>query len=428
MRVLIIGGGGREHAIGWALARARSVSDILSLPGNPGLAELGECIAGSASDSDAVVTLARERRVDLVVVGPEAPLAAGLSDRLVSAGIPAFGPCQAAARIESSKIFAREFMDRHAIPSAGFVAFDDPMTAVKHLEGADFPLVVKADGLAAGKGAVVCKDRESATRAIRDMLEAHVFGEAGNRILIEEFLRGEEVSVFALCDGERVLPMLPSQDHKAVYDGDEGPNTGGMGAYVPWRHGAPEFVREVVETVLRPTVRGLAEEAAPYRGCLYAGLMATGDGPRVVEFNCRFGDPETQPLLPLLDEDLGELLLACAEGRLDDRPLAWRQDASLAVVLASGGYPGSYETGLPITGVGDAEAQDGVTVFHAGTRIVDDQLVTAGGRVLAVTATAPTLDAAREVAYAAAARIQFDGSHMRRDIGKKGLPNVRSSS
>jgi len=366
--------------------------------------------------------------VDLVVVGPEAPLAAGLSDRLVSAGIPAFGPCQAAARIESSKIFAREFMDRHAIPSAGFVAFDDPMTAVKHLEGADFPLVVKADGLAAGKGAVVCKDRESATRAIRDMLEAHVFGEAGNRILIEEFLRGEEVSVFALCDGERVLPMLPSQDHKAVYDGDEGPNTGGMGAYVPWRHGAPEFVREVVETVLRPTVRGLAEEAAPYRGCLYAGLMATGDGPRVVEFNCRFGDPETQPLLPLLDEDLGELLLACAEGRLDDRPLAWRQDASLAVVLASGGYPGSYETGLPITGVGDAEAQDGVTVFHAGTRIVDDQLVTAGGRVLAVTATAPTLDAAREVAYAAAARIQFDGSHMRRDIGKKGLPNVRSSS
>ncbi len=427
MRVLIIGGGGREHALGWALSRSPQVTELLSLPGNPGLAALGRCVPGDPTDLDAAVETARARKVDLVVVGPEAPLASGLSDRLQAAGIPVFGPTRAAARIESSKIYAREFMARHDIPSAAFVTFDDAAEALRHLERAAYPLVVKADGLAAGKGAVVCEDRSSAERAVREMLEDRVFGDAGSRILIEECLRGEEVSVFALTDGERIVPLVPSQDHKPVYDGDKGPNTGGMGAYAPWRAGAAAFVSEVVETILAPTVRGLAEEGTPYQGCLYAGLMVTDSRPRVVEFNARFGDPETQALLPLLNEDLAALLFACAQNRLHARPLRWHPGAVLTVVLASGGYPGAYENGVPIAGIDAAEAIEGVTVFHAGTRSEGDSLVTAGGRVLAVTARAESLASARDRAYQAISRIDFAGAHYRHDIGEKGLAYVRAT-
>jgi phosphoribosylamine--glycine ligase len=427
MRILIVGGGGREHALAWALARSPQVERIFALPGNPGLARLGECLPGSATDLDGIVAAARGQRVDLVVVGPEAPLAAGVADRLQAAGVPVFGPSAAAARIESSKVFAREFMARRRIPGAAFATFDALDPALAHLRSRPYPCVVKADGLASGKGAVVCADRAAAEATARAMLEDRVFGDAGRRILVEEFLDGEEVSVLGLTDGERVLPLVPSQDHKPVFDGDAGPNTGGMGAYAPWLGGGSGFTRTVVETILEPVVHGLREEGAVYRGCLYAGLIVTSQGPRVIEFNCRFGDPETQAILPLLDDDLLPPLLACANGRLGTGALRWRAGSAVSVVIASRGYPAASETGIPIAGIEAAEASAGVIVFHAGTALRNGVLVTAGGRVLDVTASGRNLVEARENVYGAAGRIHFDGCHMRRDIGAKGLAHAGAS-
>jgi len=420
LNVLVVGGGAREHALVWSLSRSASIGTLSALPGNPGIAALARCHDGDVLDRERVAAVAREMSAHLVVIGPEAPLAAGLADELRAQGFAVFGPSRGAARLESSKIFAREFMQRHGVPSARFESFSTATEALLALEGAAYPCVVKADGLAAGKGAIVCRDRASAVSAVRRMLERREFGAAGERILVEEFLEGEEVSVLALTDGRRVVELCPAQDHKAVFDGDEGPNTGGMGAYAPWTGGGSEFLAEVRRRILVPVIEGMAREGTPMIGCLYAGLMATATGPRVIEFNCRFGDPETEVLLPLLRTDLASLLLSCAEGRLEETGLDIAQQAAVGVMVCAGGYPGAYTTGHEICGLEEAEALDDVVIFHAGTaRGPRGELRTAGGRVVCATAVAATLSAARERAYEAADRVRFEGRHLRRDIGAR---------
>jgi phosphoribosylamine---glycine ligase len=421
LRVLLVGSGGREHALAWKLAQSPRLGQLYAAPGNPGIARVAECVPVRADDVTAVVDLAERKRIDLTVVGPEGPLALGLVDALEARGRPVFGPSRAAAALESSKVFAKQLFVRYGIPTARFGIFDDPRTARAFVEELGGRAVVKADGLAAGKGAVVCADPAEAARAIGDMLERRVFGDAGARVVVEEYLEGEEVSVFALTDGQIVCPLGSAQDHKAVFDGDRGPNTGGMGAYSPAPVLDPTLARQVVETVLEPTVRGMAAEGRPYRGVLYAGLMLTAAGVRVLEYNVRFGDPECQVLVPRLAGDLLPLCQAVAEGRGLPLSVGWRPEAAVCVVLASGGYPGEYPTGLPIEGIERAEARPGVTVFHAGTAQRAGRLTTAGGRVLGVTALAADIPAAVASAYAAAVEIRFDGMHYRRDIGHRAL-------
>lgn len=423
MRVVIVGSGGREHAIGVALARGGTTSWIGALPGNPGLASLGPCFADSV-DAAGVLRVASAERADLVVIGPEAPLAAGMADALRARGVAVFGPSAAAARIESSKAFARAFLERHGVPGARFRVFAEPEAARAFLADIGIPCVVKADGLAAGKGAFVCRTREEAEAAIHGCLSEGTLGEAGRSIVIESFLEGEEVSLFVLTDGETALPLVASQDHKAIRDRGEGPNTGGMGAYAPWPPGDAAFVDTVMARIITPTIEGLRSEGAPFSGCLYAGLMITKDGPRVVEFNARFGDPETQVVLPLLKGDLAPLLHRTATGTLDGARVAWRTGAAVSVVLASEGYPGRSPRGRVITGIEQAARRPGVDVYHAGTASDGGRLVTAGGRVLAVTAVADGLAAARERAYEAVTDIRFDGMQFRRDIALKGLAHV----
>ncbi len=420
--VLIVGSGAREHALGWACAR--DGARVVSMPGNPGLAAIGDCRTGAPTDADRVSEVAGDVGADMVLIGPEAPLAAGVADRVRADGFAVFGPSRAAARMESSKRFAREFMVRHGIPGARFASFDALGPALAHLDEVGLPCVIKADGLAAGKGVVVCHDRRTAETALTSMLDGGVFGDAGRRVLIEECLVGEEVSVFGITDGHRIVSWTPSQDHKPVFDGDRGPNTGGMGAYAPWHRTDATFESEVRRRILEPTIAGMAAEGFPMQGCLYAGLMVTDDGPRVVEFNCRFGDPETEVVLPLHADGALGLLMSAARGELDPTARVARDGAAVSVVLASGGYPGSYETGVPISGH-EAVAADDVLVFHAGTaRGSDGVLSTAGGRVLAVTALGPTIEAARDRAYDAADRIAFAGKHARRDIAAKALEAV----
>lgn len=424
MRVLVVGGGGREHALAWALSQSPALTALYAAPGNPGIARLARCVPVAADAVDALVDLAVAERIDLTVVGPEQPLALGLADRLRARGLRVFGPSRAAAALETSKAFAKGLMARHGIPTARFGVFDDPARArvfARELGGA---VVVKADGLAGGKGAVVCPDLEAADAALGDMLERQVFGEAGARVVVEERLVGEELSFFALTDGEAVCPLGAAQDHKAVYDGDRGPNTGGMGAYSPTPLLSDPLAEEILERIVRPAVRALAAEGRPFQGVVYAGLMLTPDGPRVLEFNARFGDPEAQVILPRLATDLLSLCLAVAEGRGLPAAVAWRPDAAVCVVLASGGYPGSYRTGYPIGGVERAAARPGVLLFHAGTAERGGQLVTAGGRVLGVTAVAPDLPAAIGRAYEAVADIAFEGMHYRRDIGARALARL----
>jgi phosphoribosylamine--glycine ligase len=394
---------------------------LYAAPGNPGVARVATCVPVRADDVTAVVDLAERERIDLTVVGPEAPLALGLVDALEARGRPAFGPSGAAAALESSKAFAKSLFARHGIPTARFETFDDPRAARAFVGELGGRAVVKADGLAAGKGAVVCADAGEAARAIGDMLERRVFGDAGARVVIEEYLEGEEVSVFALTDGRTVCPLASAQDHKAVFDGDRGPNTGGMGAYSPAPVLDPALGEEVVRTVLEPTVRGMSAEGRPYRGVLYAGLMLTPAGPRVLEYNVRFGDPECQVLMLRLVDDLLPLCQAVAEGGGLPPAVDWRPEAAVCVVLASGGYPGEYPTGFPIDGIERAEGHPDVTVFHAGTVWRDGRLRTAGGRVLGVTALGGDIPAAVAAAYAAAAEIRFEGMHYRRDIGYRAL-------
>jgi phosphoribosylamine---glycine ligase len=417
MKVLVLGGGGREHALCWALDRADAVSTVLCAPGNAGIAQVAQLRDVEATDPAAVVALARDEQIDLVVVGPEAPLVAGVADALGDAGIAVFGPTAEGARIEGSKQFAKEVMAAAGVPTAAHWAGGDPDAAKAALDRFAPPYVVKADGLAAGKGVRICADRGEAEQAIDEALVDRVFGDAGATLVIEEFLIGPEVSLFGLCDGTTVVPLVPAQDFKRALDGDRGLNTGGMGAYSPVPAFTDEMVAEVTRTVLQPTLDELNRRGTPFVGVLYAGLVLTATGPRVLEFNARFGDPETQVVLPRLRSDLGLLLRACARGELADHPpLDWDGRACVTVVLASGGYPGDYETGKPIEGLPEAAEQPSAMVFHAGTTARDGEVVTAGGRVLAVSALGETVGTARALAYATADRIRFDGLHRRSDI------------
>ena len=416
LRLLVVGGGGREHAIVWALRRSPLTGEIYAAPGNGGIERLATCVPIAAEDVDSLLRFARHQAVDLTVVGPEAPLALGVVDAFQAAGLRVFGPTQAAARLESSKAFAKAFMARHGIPTGRCAAFDSYESALAYLNTLASPVVVKADGLAAGKGVTVCDTPQEARDALRHMLVDSAFGPASQTVLIEERLSGPEVSLLAFCDGHTVVPMPPARDHKRVYDSDAGPNTGGMGAYAPAPDVPPQLVDEIVRTVLQPAVDGMAAEGAPYVGVLYAGMMLTADGPRTLEFNCRFGDPETQAILPLLQTDLLDVLLACTQGRLDQLEVRWRPQSCAAVVASSPGYPGSYPKGLVITGAEGADRDD-VFIFHAGTVRSEGQLVTAGGRVLAVSALGNTLAEALRRAYDTLGGIHFEGMHYRRDIG-----------
>ncbi len=420
MRVLILGSGGREHALAWALTRSRAVTDVLCAPGSDGIALEASVVPVDLSDVDAVVELARDQRIDLVVVGPEAPLALGVADRLMQAGIAVFGPSEAAARLEASKVFAKEFMQRHGIPTAGYRIFSDFEPALAYARAAGRPLVVKADGLAAGKGVQVCAGAEQAERALDEIMRARRFGPSGARVVIEEVLPGEEASFHVLCDGVNCIPLAPAQDFKRALDGGAGENTGGMGAYSPALLVDAEVQEKVMQRIVRPLVEGMRAEGSPYRGVLYVGLMISDGEPSVVEFNVRFGDPEAQPLLFRLESDLAPLLYGTATGDLGSIDPAGIRfgPAALCVVLASEGYPRSHATGFPISGLDALASEPDVKAFHAGTRRIDGKWVTAGGRVLGITARADSLAEARERAYAAARSVHFKGVHLRSDIGQ----------
>jgi len=422
-KVLVIGSGGREHTLAWKLAQSPQVSQVLVAPGNGGTAAADDSIIANAdiaaTDIDRLLAFALERAIDLTVVGPEMPLEAGIVDRFQAAGLRCFGPTQAAARLETSKAFAKDFMRRQGIPTADFATFDQYEAALEYVRAADRPLAIKASGLAAGKGVIVCDDRAQAEQALFDILRARVFGKAGDQVIVEERISGPEVSLLAFSDGATVVPMPSAQDHKRVLDDDQGPNTGGMGAYAPVRFFTPERVEEAVRTVLQPAVLGLAAQGTPYVGVLYAGLMLTSDGLRVLEFNCRFGDPETQVILPLMETDLVEVIEACLDGRLSQCEVRWKAGAAATIVAAAPGYPGAYPKGAPIRGVDQANALSGVQVFHAGTKRRGQELVTDGGRVLAVTGIGADLPQALQRAYQGIAQIQFEGMHYRKDIGAK---------
>ncbi|MEE9607152.1 MAG: phosphoribosylamine--glycine ligase [Myxococcota bacterium] len=422
MRVLVVGTGGREHALAWRIAASPSVEQVLAAPGSDGLAREAVCFPEARpEDAAGLLALACAQSVDLVVIGPEAPLAAGVADRLRDAGIAVFGPSGAAARLEASKAYAKQFMARHGIPSADFEVCDDLERARELVRARAGACVVKADGLAAGKGVSVCADSAAAERALEEIMGARRFGDAGARVVIEELLEGEEASYYAVTDGERVVTLAAAQDHKRALDGDRGENTGGMGAYSPAPVLSEAVEKRVLEEIVHPTIRGMVAEGHPYTGVLYVGLMIDAAGaPRVVEFNVRFGDPETQALVVRMEGDFAALLHAAARGQLERAaPLAW-SDAAVCVVLASGGYPRAFEKGKRIEGLDAAEADPQVVVFHAGTvRAADGSFATAGGRVLGVTARGPSVAEARERAYAAADRIRFDGMHLRRDIAAR---------
>ena len=394
MQVLVIGGGGREHTLVWKLAQSKSVTKIYAAPGNPGMKGLAECVDLDIADLDGLADWAEKHAIDLTVVGPEAPLVAGIVDVFKARGLTIFGPSAKAAEIEGSKIFSKELMEKYGVPTAFFKVCDNLADARAFVEEKGAPIVIKADGLAAGKGVVVAMTKDEALDALDDMMGHHKFGSAGNRVVIEEFMEGEEASLLAFTDGKTIVPMLAAQDHKRVNDGDQGPNTGGMGAYCPAPVMTAALKEKTVKEVLRPIVDALAKEGRPYSGCLYAGLMIKGDSVKVVEFNARFGDPETQVVLPLLQSDLAEIMVACAKGTLQPEMVEWSDKAAVCVVMASGGYPGSYKKGLPITGLKAAGAMEDVVVFHAGTREEDGKILTNGGRVLGVTAVAETLLAA----------------------------------
>jgi phosphoribosylamine--glycine ligase len=415
MRVLVVGSGAREHAITWKLHQSPRVRELLVAPGNAGTSTIAHNLPVSAENVDDLVGIARERKVDLVFVGPEGPLAAGLVDRLQDAGIPSYGPSKAAARIEASKAFSKSLMQQYGIPHAKGESFADIEAARAYLAGMSVPVVVKADGLAAGKGVIIARTRDEAMAALRDCMERKAFGTAGDTVVIEEYLAGPEVSAFAFTDGEYVSPLAAACDYKRALDGDEGLNTGGMGSYSPPTFWTSELAQRIRREVMEPTVKALARAGSPFRGVLYGGIMLTKDGPKVLEFNCRLGDPETQVILPLLKSDLVNIVMATLDGRLSRMPIAWDNSACVGVVMASGGYPGKYSVGFPITGL--ESVSDDVVVFHAGTKKdMEGRTITNGGRVVTVTAKGTTLQEAREAAYAGVSRINFKDAHCRKDI------------
>jgi phosphoribosylamine--glycine ligase len=423
MKILVIGGGAREHAMAWKLRQERSVTDVLCAPGNPGIAAVARCLPGDMTRPADLLALAARENVDLTVVGPEVPLSLGVVDAFTARGLAIVGPSRAAAALESSKAFSKAFMARHRVPSARFLTCDDAETALAVVARGDlgYPLVLKADGLAAGKGVVIAEDRASAEDAVRAAMIERRFGDAGARLVLEEFLVGQEASYFILTDGASVMTFSSAQDHKRIFDDDQGPNTGGMGAFAPSPLVTPEVDARILAEIVRPVLAGMADEGYPFRGFLYVGLMLTADGPRVIEFNVRFGDPEAQVILPMLDEDLSWLLAAAATGALPDRPARFRDQPHVGVVLAAKGYPDAPESGAPITGLMAAAAVPNAIVFHAGTSRRDGQIVASGGRVLTVVGRGPTHRDAIEAAYRAAAHVHFDGAQFRRDIGRKAL-------
>jgi phosphoribosylamine---glycine ligase len=421
MKVLVIGSGGREHALAWKLRQSPRVSRVYCAPGNGGIAEEAECLPADVKNVGSLVAVAEQVRPDLTVVGPELPLALGVVDEFTRRGWRIFGPSKAAAHLESSKSFAKEFLQRHHIPTAHFTicdSIDEVLAALPHFHG---PVVIKADGLAAGKGVVICRTKEEAASAAAEMFNGKTLGEAGRRVVLEECLQGDELSFLVLSDGERVAPLVAAQDHKRIGDGDTGPNTGGMGAYSTASIVDEPMTQWLLQHVARPVVAGMKVEGAEYRGILYCGLMMTARGPMVLEFNCRFGDPETQPILMRLESDLLEALEASIEGRVSEGDFRWSPDASVCVVISSGGYPGTYELGKKIMGLEEAGKVEGVKIFHAGTTRRDGAYFTAGGRVLGVTSRAADLKTAVDRAYAAASKVGFEGAHYRRDIAGRAL-------
>ena len=423
MRVLLVGGGAREHALAWKLCRERTVRNLVCAPGNAGIARLARCVPLDVADPGAILDAAAREQVDFTVVGPELPLANGVADVFAAAGRPLFGPRKAAARLESSKVFAKRFMERHRIPTARFRVCETPADALAAVSGGEFgfPVIVKADGLAAGKGVTVAPDRETAEAAVRAAMVDGRFGAAGASLVIEECLAGDEASFFVLCDGRRGVALPSAQDHKRALDGDRGPNTGGMGAFAPSPLVSPALAGRVMTDIVQPVLDGLRSEGQEYRGVLYVGLMLTRDGPQVIEFNVRFGDPEAQVVLPMIESDLAPVLFAAATGDLAAAEWRTAGDPHVGVVLASGGYPGAFETGYEIDGLDAAEALPGVVVFHAGSRLQDSRIVTSGGRVLTVVGSGRTFAEARDRAYAGAACVSFPHKHVRTDIGMKAL-------
>ena len=419
MNVMVIGSGGREHAIAWKVRQSSKLNMLYALPGNPGIAELAENVSQiSVDDHPAIVAFCKDQRIDLVIVGPEAPLAKGLADSLAAGGIRCFGPTQAAARIEASKVFAKDFMKRHNIPTARYAAFRQMDDAVKYLESWDTPIVIKASGLAAGKGVILPKTMEEAKATLNSILVDKVFGEAGDEVVIEERLVGQEVSLMAFMDGITVLPMLPAQDHKRLLDGDEGPNTGGMGAFAPAPIFSREMMNDALESVLKPAIKGLRDEGTPFVGVLYAGLIITPNGIRVLEFNCRFGDPETQVVLPLLETDLLEIVEACANATLTDIDIRWKNGAAVCVVLASKGYPEKVESGKPVE---IENLSKDIVCFHAGTKTENGNITTSGGRVFGLTAWASDIESAISKVYSNVDKISFEGMQYRKDIAHRAL-------
>ena len=423
MKVLVVGGGGREHAILKQLQQSPRCTDIWAAPGNGGIAFDATCKPIPATDVEAMADFAAAEGFDYVVVAPDDPLALGLVDKLAARGIPAFGPNAAAARIEASKVFSKDLMKKYAIPTAEYEVFTQADKALAYIQAKGrYPVVIKADGLALGKGVLICESEAEAKAALHEMMEEKAFGAAGNRVVVEEFLTGPEVSVLAFADGATLKPMVSSMDHKRALDGDKGLNTGGMGTIAPNPCYTPEIAAQCMETIFKPTMAAMRAEGCPFKGCLYFGLMLTPNGPKVIEYNCRFGDPETQVVLPLLQSDLLTVMQACTNGTLAETTVAFSQASAACVVLASPGYPGAYPKGLPIEGLEEGQLFDGeAVVYHAGTALNGEELVTAGGRVLGVTATGETLPVAIENAYEACEEIYFEGMHMRSDIGCKAL-------
>lgn len=415
MNILIVGSGGREHAIAWKLAQSPRVDRIYCAPGNAGIAEVAECVPIKAEDLEGIADFATAHAVDMAVIGPEVPLAMGITDLLNEKGIRVFGPNRSCSRLEASKSFTKEFLQRHGIPTAGYREYTDQEALKKDIGIFGYPMVLKADGLAAGKGVVLAQDAEEAERTIEAMMGERKFGDAGDRVIVEECLTGVEASVLCFVDGKTIVPMESAQDYKRVYDRDEGPNTGGMGSYSPSLIFTPELEAEIRTKILEPTIRGFQEDGLDFHGVLFIGLMIGADGPKVIEFNNRFGDPETQSVLVRLETDLADIFDACIDGRLAEQEIRWSEERAVCVVLASGGYPDSYEKGKPISGLQDVD--EDIIVFHAGTAEKDGQTVTAGGRVLGVTATGSTHEEARKKAFANVAKISFEGMHYRNDIG-----------
>ena len=419
MKILVLGSGGREHAIVRKLKESPKVTELYCAPGNGGIGHDATCVPISVMDKEKVTAFAKENQIDLVFVAPDDPLAAGMVDALNEAGVRAFGPTAAAAQIEASKVFSKNLMKKYGIPTAGYEVFSEPDNALSYIrEKGRYPVVVKADGLALGKGVLICEDEKAAEDAVKEIMEDKVFGASGNHVVVEEFLTGPEVSVLAFTDGHCVKPMVSSKDHKRALDGDKGLNTGGMGTVSPNPYYDGAMARRCMQEIFLPTIRAMQQEGRPFKGCLYFGLMLTPDGPKVIEYNARFGDPETQVVLPRLKTDLVTIIESVIDGTLENVDIQWSKEAAACVVMASGGYPVKYEKGKVITGLDENGQLPGVTVYHAGTAEKDGCLVTSGGRVLGVTALASTLDEALQKAYNAVEKIHFDGAHYRRDIGR----------